>query len=120
MARNVGGRVDITLNGTTYHPVADVDYEPSDIEVDTVVNQDGTIGRSVKPKPFKVSITYRRMGGLSVAQLMSESIDFSMIERDTGNSVLLTNAHHEGTPKVNTTTGEVSGLTLVSDQFRVV
>jgi hypothetical protein len=120
MSRTVGGRVSITLDGVTYHPVADVEVEGSRIEVETVTNQDGTIGRSVKPKPYKVNITYRDMRGLDLEDLMSRTFDFSMIEQDTGRSVLLSNAFHEGSPTRNTTTGEISGLMVVSDQYRVV
>jgi len=120
MAGNVGGRVEITINGRTYHPVAEVEVEGAGVEVQTEVNQDGTIGRSVKPKPYMVDIKYRDMGGLSMQQLMSESFDFSMRERETGKTILLTNAFHEGTPKRNTTTGEISGLKVVSDQYREI
>lgn len=120
MARNVGGRVDITINGRTYHPVADVEIEGAGIEVETVKNQDGTIGRSVKPKPYMIDIKYRDMAGLSMDELMSQSFDFSMRERETGKTILLTDAFHEGSPKRNTVTGEISGLKVVSDQYREI
>lgn len=120
MSRNVGGRVDITLNGRVYHPVADVEVEGAGIEVETQVNQDATIGRSVKPKPYKVSIKYRDMDGLSMDELMASSFDFSMRERETGRTIMLTDAFHEGTPKRNTTTGEIDGLAVVSDKYRVI
>ncbi|MFZ4807469.1 MAG: phage tail tube protein [Hyphomicrobiaceae bacterium] len=120
MSRTVGGRVSITLDGVTYHPVADVEVEGSRIEVETVVNQDGTIGRSVKPKAFKVKITYRDMRGLDMEDLMSRTFDFSMIEQDTGRSILLSAAFHEGSPSRNSVTGEISGLTVVSDQYRMI
>lgn len=120
MARNVGGRVDITIDGQTYHPVADVEIEGSNIETEAVVNQDGTIGRSVRPKPFRANITFRDMAGLDVNDLMARIFDFSCVERDMGRSVLLTAAFLEGTPTRNTVTGEISGLQVVSDQYRVV
>lgn len=116
MGVTVGGRVDITIDGVTYHPVADVEVEESSIEVETVTNQDGTGGRSVKPKPYKVNIKYRHMDGLNVHDLMSRSFDFSCVERDTGRTILLTNAWHEGTPKRNTVSGEIDGLMVVSFQ----
>lgn len=118
MGVTVGGRVAITLNGVTYHPVADVEVEGSNVEVETVTNQDGTGGRTVKPKPFKVKIKYRDMDGLTEGQLMAGTFDFSMIERDTGSTILLTNAWHEGTPNRNTMNGEIDGLTVTSFQYR--
>lgn len=118
MTRNVGGRVSITLNGVTYHPVADVEIEGSSIEVEAVSNQNGTVGRSVKSKPFKAKIKYRDMTGIDLEDLMSGFFDFTMIERDTNRTLILTDAFHEGTPTRNTTSGEIDGLTVVSDRFR--
>lgn len=120
MARNVGGRVDITIDGATYHPVADVEIEGANVENEAVVNQDGTIGRSIKPKPYRVKISFRDMAGLDVNDLMTRTFDFSCVERDLGRSILLTAAFMEGTPSRNTVNGEISGLTVVSDQYRVV
>lgn len=120
MARTVGGRVEIALDGQRFYPVADVEFEGSGIEVETVVNQDGSGGRSIKPKPYKVKITYRDMGGLSLDQMMSRSFDFSMREVDTGRTILLTDAHHEGTPSRNTVNGEISGLMVAGFQIQVV
>jgi len=120
MARNAGGRVDITIDGVTYHPVADVEIEGSNIETEAVVNQDGTIARSIKPKPFRVTISFRDMAGLDINDLMARTFDFSCVERDMGRSILLTGAFLEGTPTRNTVTGEITGLSVVSDQYRVV
>lgn len=120
MARTVGGRVEINLNGRPYHPVADVEFEGSRVEVETVVNQDGTGGRAVKPKPYKLKITYRDMAGLSIDDLMASSFDFSMREVDTGRLIMLTDAHHEGTPSRNTTNGEISGLSVCGFQIQIV
>lgn len=121
MARgNVGGRVDITLNGVRYNPVADVEVEGAGIEAEAVTNQNGSVGRSVKPKPFKVKIKYRDMKGLSLEALMAESFDFTMIEIDTKRTIILTDAFHEGTPNRNTVSGEIDGLTVVSDRYQVI
>ena len=118
--RNVGGRVSITLNGQVYHPVAEVEVEGSRIETESVTNQNGTIGRSVKPKPYKVKIKYRDMGGLDLEALMSGFFDFTMIEIDTKRTIILTDAFHEGSPSRNTVNGEVDGLTVVSDKYQVI
>lgn len=118
--RNVGGRVSITLDGQVYHPVADVEFEGSNVEVEAVTNQDGTVGRSVKPKPYKVPIKYRDMKGLSLDALMTGFFDLTMIEIDTKRTVIFTDAFHEGTPKRNTVSGEIDGLTVVCEQVQVL
>lgn len=116
--KNVGGRVSITLNGRTFHPVADVEVEGARTEVEAVNNQDGTVGRSVKPKPYKAKVKLRDMGGLDLDELMESFFDFTMIEHDMKRTVILTGAFFEGTPSRNTTNGEIDGLTVVSDQYR--
>lgn len=118
--RTVGGRIAITLNGAVYHPVADVEVEGSRIETESVTNQDGSVGRSVKPKPYKVKIKYRDMKGLSLDALMENTFDFTMIEVDTKRTIILTDAFHEGTPSRNSVNGEIDGLTVVSDKLQSI
>ena len=120
MGATVGGRVDIKLGGRTYHPVAEVEVEASDIEVETVTNQDGTGGRAVKPKPYKVKLKIRDMDGLDEDSLMKQTFDFSMVERDTNRSLLMTGAWVEGTPSRNTANGEIDGLTIAGFARRVL
>lgn len=118
MAQTVGGRVDITLDGVTYSPVAAVKAQEANIENDVVDNQDGTIGRSVKSSHYEVDITFRHMAGLSIETLMARTFDFSMVERDTNQTVMLTGAFLVGKPMRDTVTGEISGLKIVSDKYR--
>ncbi len=118
MAKTVGGRVDITINGAVYHPTADVKLEETDIEVDEVTNQDGTIGRSVKAKAYTADITFRDMGGLDLRALQAATFDMSLTERDTNRVHLFTAAFLKGKPSRNTTNGEISGLSVVTDTYR--
>lgn len=122
MSRTVGGRVDVTRNGVLHHAVADIEIEFADIEVETVVNTDGSIGRTVKPKAFKSPIKYRYTDGMTAQDLMSGSFDISLVLRDLNppRSFLITDAHHEGTPKLNTQNGEIDGLSVVSSKARFV
>jgi len=118
--RNVGGRVAIQLNNRWFHPVADVEVEGSGIEPESVTNQDGSIGRSVKPKPYRVKLTIRDAKGLDVDALMeTPGFDCTVQERDMKRTVYLTNAFAVGTPSRNTTNGEISGITIESDQYKV-
>lgn len=118
--KNVGGRVSITLNGVVYNPVAEVEYEGSNIEVESVSNQDGSVGRSVKTKPFKAKIKYRDMAGIDMNELMAGFFDLTMIEIDTKRTVIMTDAFHEGTPSRNTVNGEIDGLTVVAEKCQVI
>ena len=118
---NAGGRVCITLNNKIYRPVAAVEIEPSSIEAEQMTNQDGTVQRTVKPKPFRVNLTIRDRKGLDINELMEScGFDCTVQEKDMGRRVLLTNAFVEGTPTRNTENGEISGIQIVSSQYKVV
>lgn len=118
MARTVGGRVEITLSGRIYHPVAAVKVDESNIEPEVVDNQDGSIGRSVKSTHFSADITFRHMDGLDIQALIDSTFDFAMREIDTKQTVLLTDAFLTGKASRDTVTGEISGLTIVSDKYQ--
>ncbi len=119
MANNVGGRVDIRIGGEVYSPVAEVTVMPTNLEVEAVDNQDGTIGRSVKSSHYEIEMSVRDARGLDINRLYVESFDLSMVERDMGRSVLMSNAFATGRPKRNTVNGEISGITIVSSQMQV-
>lgn len=119
MSNNVGGRVDIRIDGEVYNPVAEVTVEPTNYEAEVVDNQDGTIGRSVKSGHFKVSLSIRDRKGLDISRLFKESFDFSGVEREMGRTVLMTNAFATGKPKRNTVNGEIQNIEIVSSQYQV-
>lgn len=119
MSNNVGGRVDIRINGETYNPVAEVTVEPTNFEAEVVDNQDGTIGRSVKSSHYKVSMSIRDAKGLDISRLYVESFDLSAVERDMGRTILLTDAFATGKPKRNTVNGEIQNIEIVSSKYQV-
>ncbi len=119
MSNNVGGRVDVRIGGEVYNPVAEVTIMDTNIEVEVVDNQDGSIGRSVKSSHFRVKMSIRDRAGLDINRLYVEAFDFTAVERDMGRSILLTNAFAVGRPERNTVNGEISGIEIVSSQYQV-
>jgi len=118
---NAGGRVAIQLDGRWYHPVADVTVESTGIEPESVVNQDGSVQRTVKPKARKCQITFRDYKGLNMDLLVEAAgFDVTINEIDMKRRILFTNAFCEGAPTRNTQNGEISGITVVSDQVKIV
>ena len=118
---NSGGRVAITLDNRIYHPVADVEVEDTDIEPDVVVNQDGTINRTVMPKPYRVNVTFRDRRGLDLNALIhSCGFDCTVVEKDRRRTVLMTQAFVVGTSSRNTQNGEISGLQIVSNHYKAI
>ena len=118
---NAGGRVAIQLDGLWYHPVADVVVESTGIEPESVVNQDGSVQRTVKPKARKCTLTFRDFRGLNMDRLVEAAgFDVTVNEIDMKRRVLFTNAFVEGAVSRNTQNGEISGITVVSDQVKVI
>jgi hypothetical protein len=118
---NAGGRVAVQLNNVWYHPVADVMIEQTSIEPDAVINQDGSVQRIVKPKALKAVITFRDRRGLDVQRLVEAAgFDVTVDEVDMKRRCLFTNAFVRGVASRNTQSGEIDGLEVVSDQFKIV
>ena len=115
----VGGRVAIKLNNQWFHPVGDVEIEETGIEPEEQTNQDGSVDRTVKPKPYRVKCTFRNMKGLDLdALLETPEFDCTVEERDTKRTVLLTKAFATGGPSRNTQNGEIANITIVSQYYK--
>ena len=111
---NAGGFVHITINGQVYRPVAEVEVEETNFSAEAVTNQDGSVQRTVQPKPFKVKLTLRDVEGQSIARALyeAESFDFSGVEREMKRRVIMTGAFATGEPSRNTANGEISGIEI--------
>jgi hypothetical protein len=119
---NAGGFVELTIDGTPYSPVGDVEVEETNFEAEAVTNQDGSISRTKKPKPFKIKLTLRDRQGQSIARALyaAERIDVSAVEKQMKRTVILTGGFATGTPSRNTASGEISGIEICSDRFTIV
>ena len=120
---NAGGFVALKIDGVPYSISGELEIEETNFEAEAQVNQDGTISRTQKPKPFKFKLSIRDRQGPSIQRALFKDnarIDVSAVEKQMGRTVLLTAAFAVGTPSRNTATGEISGIELVSDQVRFI
>ncbi len=118
---NAGGFVELTINGTPYSIAGELEIEETNYEAEAVANQDGTISRTQKPKPYRFELKIRdRQGPAVVAAIFQDNVllDVSAIEKQMKRTVLLTGAFATGTPKRNTQNGEISGIKLESQSIR--
>ncbi len=119
---NAGGFVELTINGVPYSAAGDIEIEESNIEAEAVTNQDGTVQRTIKPKPYKLMVTIRdRQGAASIIRAINEAevIDVSGREKHMGRTVLMTGAFATGTHKRNTATGEIDGFELCGGNMTI-
>jgi len=120
---NAGGFVVLKIDGVPHQIAGELEIEETNFEAEAQVNQDGSVSRTQKPKPFKFKLTIRdRQGPSIVRQIYRDDarIDVSAVEKQMGRAVLLTGAFATGSPSRNTANGEISGIELVSDQIRYV
>lgn len=123
MSYQAGGRITITLGGVTYSPRGKATIDGSGVENKRNENHDGTVSRSTMSKAVSAEITLDRGNAANNTQrpkfdaaFMQAFIDCTIRETDVGVMHLFTGAFLEGTPKLDSETGEVAGLTIVCAQ----
>ncbi len=110
-----GGRLTITVGGTRISPRGAATLDPAGLEHDVMSNSDGTVSRSTKNKPVTCEVTFDRGQQLAIrwdSAFMLQFYDVTFLETDTKILHTFTGASLIGSPKINTETGEVSGLSF--------
>lgn len=125
-----GGRVSTVINGVNYSARGEITLNVSGISVEGGSNQDGTLYRTVKPKPRTAEITFDRNSGLidgagrplkwDETLMLLDNIPITFVEQDGKVMHLLTNGFFTGEPQQNLATGEVSGLGLAAESYNTV
>ena len=122
-----GGRVSITVNGVVYSARGEIKLSPSRISVDVGSNQDGSLFKTIKPKPVMAECTFDRFvdgqGNNLVWKddlLLVNDLSANFVERDTGITHLLTKATFYGDPSLNLGQGEVDGLKIAAENYTSV
>lgn len=124
-----GGRVSVTINGVNYSARGAITLDPSNQTNNSGVNQDGTLYRTVSPKARKADLTFDRfvqtqdsnqplIWDETVLKLVNMQVTF--VEQDGGLTHMLTGAFFEGDPKMDTSTGEISGLSIAADSYKTI
>lgn len=113
-----GGRASISINGTAVSPRT-VSVIPFNFERDVKSNQDGTIYTTFKPMPAEADITLSDACGLDLTILMGCPLDVTIDLWDVRRRYLFTKGVIVGRPKINTETGEVSGLKITGNSVTI-
>lgn len=119
---NAGGFVELSLNGVPYRVAGELTVEELGYENEEVVNTDGTVQVITKPAARKFTLKFRdREGATLVPQIFAaRTIDASAREVHMRRTTLLTAARAVGKPQRNMATGEIDGISLVSDQVNYI
>lgn len=122
-----GGRVSIVINGVVFSARGEITLDKSGVEVTVGTNQDGTLYKTVKPKPKTAKCSFDRFVDVNGTQLkfdenlmLLNNIAATFIEKDTGITHLLTNGTFTGNPTENLGTGEVDGVEYAAENYETV
>ena len=117
-----GGRITITMGGVRFSPRGKATIDAAGLENDIQENHDGTVARTTKSKAVMADLTFDRGNASNGGQrprwdasFMTPFYDVTITETDVGVQHIFTGAAIKGTPKLDTETGEVSGLSIFTD-----
>lgn len=122
-----GGRVSTVIGGTAYSARGTITLDPSSITVSAGVNNDGSLYRTVAAKARTAECTFDRFVDISGTPLrwdenllLQVNLGVTFVEQDTGITHLLTGGFFTGDPKIDTASGEVSGLGLAAENYKTI
>ena len=122
-----GGRVSVVINGVAYSARGVITLNPSNISVSAGVNQNGTLFRTVAPKARTVEITFDPLVDIDGTPLvwderimLLQNIPLVFDEQDTNIQHVMAGGFFVGDPQKDTSTGEISGLSLAADSYKSI
>lgn len=122
-----GGRVSVVINGVAYSARGAIKLNASNISVTSGSNQNGSLYRTVAPKPRKAEITFDQfqdVGGQPLrwdeTLMLLTNIPVTFEEQDGRTTHILTGAFFEGDPGNDLATGEIDGLSIAADSYKTI
>ena len=101
----VSGTAYLTVDGTSYPLVGELQYCVSSVTRETVVGQDTVHGYKEKPHPGYISGTFRDTAGLTVANINSMTNVTVIAELANGKNIVARNAWTVEVQEVKTEEG---------------
>lgn len=118
MGKDFGGRMVVRLsNGTVMSLRGTFNVNTAGMSTDVITNQDGSVDRTVTPMPFRAELNIRDDDADLNALMIAPRGNVTITEDHTGVTHFYTNAFFSGDPQSNRLTGEITGLTINSEQY---
>lgn len=119
-----GGRYIINANGRRYSGRGKATITPARAVPKADPNRDGTAYRTVEPKLAGIDLSFDRGPKDDVPRwtedMLLQNVDVTFIEQDAGVTHYFTAASWNGTPSLDTDSGEITGMSVMSDQYRSI
>jgi hypothetical protein len=114
-----GGLITFKFGAIVIPPSdAEVSIDPGTFEVSSKTNQDGTEAYEMKPKSPGCKIKFRNVGDVDWAAIMLQVGNVTLTEVTNGRTHLFTGTRFIGTAELNTSTGEVDGLSIRGGRYQ--
>ena len=122
-----GGHIRFLFGGAPLVLRGKVTIEASDAEFDGMTNQDGSVSRTNKPNGFKWDCTFEDTDDETASQATGQDwnaimkggpYNITIPEDDTGVLHTYTSCLMIGRPKIDRDSGEVSGISGLSSQYK--
>lgn len=113
-----GGELHFSVNGNPLILRTKFESEPVNMEFDGGANQDNSIYRTLKPTGYTADMTFQDQApniatALDWSALMRAAPgNMTLVEPNTNRLHMWTQASFEGKPRVDHTTGEVTGIKI--------
>ena len=106
-----GGPMRLTIAGRLFKLRAAFKYDPTRYKPEVIVNQDGSISRSMKPGGYGFEVTLEDDPAIDWdAVIRGGPYNVTGVEEHTGVLHMWTGTVFSGEPKVDAANGEVSGI----------
>ncbi|SCM73373.1 conserved hypothetical protein [uncultured Pleomorphomonas sp.] len=116
-----GGVMSFRLsNGTQMRIRGDFTERPSNITAATVTNQDGSIDKTITPRPYGFSATFVDEGQDFDDLLLETGINATVVEENTGKTRLYSGGQFSGEVSIDRSNGAVTGLEFDAPNRQVV
>lgn len=110
-----GGRVRITANGNVWSARAAVTIIPINFERKAESNQDGTLFTTTKAMPYSAKFSLSDKCSFNIEEVMACPLDITVELVDVRRRYLLSKSVVVGRPELNSETGEISGIEVVTN-----
>ena len=112
-----GGRFSLTCSGQVVSGRGAAKIMLSAVSVKTDVNSDGTGYKTVSPKLVGLDLSFDRGVGLNWdSTMMLADVDVTFVETDFGVTHMFTSASYDGDPTIDSATGEVTGVKIMTSE----
>jgi hypothetical protein len=116
-----GGRIVITINGANYSARGSVSIMPARVERAAMANRDGSMATTVAAKLATAEISFDRNERLGLTwddAMLNERVNVTIEEVDARVIHEFTAASWVGTPGLDTESGEISGMSIATDNYQ--